>query len=86
MSLKVRDGGNQIAFAFKNPDFYPAWERLKPIAIELSRKLGLDFVRYLEQLQKKRATYVQSASQVSRPLIVADLPFNQKTYDSSELT
>jgi spermidine synthase len=58
MSLKVRDGGNQIAFAFKNPDFYPAWERLKPIAIELSRKLGLDFVRYLEQLQKnERRTF-----------------------------
>lgn len=52
LSLKVRDGGNQIAFAFKNPDFSPRWERLKPIAIELEKKLGLEFSRYLQNLEK----------------------------------
>ena len=52
LSLKVRDGGNQIAFAFKNPAFQPQWDRLKPAAIELERKLGLEFVRYLQNLEK----------------------------------
>lgn len=52
LSLKVRDGGNQIAFAFKNPDFQPLWDRLKPVAVELERKLGLEFPWYLEMLQK----------------------------------
>ena len=52
LSLKVRDGGNQIAFAFKNQDFQPLWDRLKPVAVELERKLGLEFPWYLEMLQK----------------------------------
>ncbi len=52
LSLKVRDGGNQIAFAFKNPDFQPMWNRLKPVAIELERKLALAFPWYLEMMQK----------------------------------
>lgn len=52
LSLKVRDGGNQIAFAFKNPGFHPQWGRLKPVAVELERKLGLEFPWYLEMLQK----------------------------------
>lgn len=52
LSLKVRDGGNQIAFAFKNPDFNPQWSRLKPVAIELEKKLGLEFTRYLQNLEK----------------------------------
>lgn len=52
LSLKVRDGGNQIAFAFKNPGFHPQWNRLKPVAIELEKKLGLEFGRYLQNLEK----------------------------------
>lgn len=52
LSLKVRDGGNQIAFAFKNPDFNPQWDRLKPVAIDLEKKLGLEFARYLQNLEK----------------------------------
>lgn len=52
LSLKVRDGGNQIAFAFKNPDFEPRWDRLKPVANELEKKLGLEFSRYLQNLEK----------------------------------
>lgn len=53
LSLHVRDGGNQIAFAFKNPTFTPTWDRLKTAAIELSQKFGLDFVRYLDFMQKR---------------------------------
>lgn len=52
LSLKVRDGGNQIAFAFKNPDFHPQWDRLKPVGMELEKKLGLEFSRYLQNLEK----------------------------------
>lgn len=58
LSLKVRDGGNQIAFAFKHAGFSPDWARLKAVAVELERKLGLDFTRYLEMLQKnERRTF-----------------------------
>jgi len=58
LSIKVRDGGNQIAFAFKNPDFSPQWDRLKPVAMELAKKLGLDFARYLQNLEKnERRTF-----------------------------
>ncbi len=52
LSLKVRDGGNQIAFAFKNPEFHPQWDRLKTVAIDLEKKLGLEFTRYLQNLEK----------------------------------
>jgi len=52
LSLKVRDGGNQIAFAFKDPGFAPRWHTIRSLAQELERKLGLDFVRYAQLLEK----------------------------------
>lgn len=52
LSLKVRDGGNQIAFAFKNPMFPPRWDAIQTTARELEKKLGLEFVRFVQQLEK----------------------------------
>ena len=52
LSLKVRDGGNQIAFAFKNPIFPPRWDAIQTAARDLERKLGLEFVRYVQLLEK----------------------------------
>ncbi len=52
LSLKVRDGGNQIAFAFKNPIFPPRWDAIHTAARDLEKRLGLDFVRYTQLLEK----------------------------------
>lgn len=52
LSLKVRDGGNQIAFAFKNPVFPPRWDVIHTAARDLEKKLGLAFVRYAQLLEK----------------------------------
>lgn len=63
LSLKVRDGGNQIAFAFKNPVFPPRWDALHTAARDLEKKLGLEFIRYLQLLEKseRRSGYKNSA-------------------------
>lgn len=52
LSLKVRDGGNQIAFAFKNPVFPPRWDAIHTTARDLEKKLGLEFTRYVQRLEK----------------------------------
>ena len=52
LSMKVRDGGNQIAFAFKNPTFIPRWDTVHSAARDLEKSLGLDFVRYVQLLEK----------------------------------
>ena len=52
LSLKVRDGGNHIAFAFKNPSFPPRWDTVHTAARDLERKLGLELTRYVQQLEK----------------------------------
>lgn len=52
LSMKVRDGGNQIAFAFKNPAFTPRWNTIHLAARDLEKRLGLDFVRYAQLLEK----------------------------------
>ena len=52
LTIRVRDGGNQIAFAFKNPNFPPRWELVHQQARELEKRLGLDFSRYARHLEK----------------------------------
>ena len=63
LSLKVRDGGNQIAFAFKNPVFPPRWDTVHNTARDLEKRLGLDFVRYIQLLEKsvRRTGHAQRA-------------------------
>lgn len=52
LSMKVRDGGNQIAFAFKNPVFASRWDAIHASARDLEKRLGLEFVRYAQLLEK----------------------------------
>lgn len=52
LSMKVRDGGNQIAFAFKNPAFSPRWDSIQSAARDLEKRTGLDFPRYAQLLEK----------------------------------
>ena len=52
LSIKVRDGGNQIAFAFKNPDFLPRWDTIHSAARDLEKRLGLEFSRFALLLEK----------------------------------
>lgn len=52
LSMKVRDGGNQIAFAFKNPDFIPRWDTVHSAARDLEKRLGLPFTEYAQRLEK----------------------------------
>ena len=52
LSIKVRDGGNQIAFAFKNPDFLPRWDTVHSAARDLEKRLGLEFTRFAQLLEK----------------------------------
>jgi spermidine synthase len=48
MTLQVRPDGNVIAFAFKQRQRQEIdWERLEALAIDLKRKFGLDFPRYV---------------------------------------
>lgn len=52
LSMKVRDGGNQIAFAFKNPDFLPRWDTVHTAARDLEKRLQLPFTEYAQRLEK----------------------------------
>lgn len=52
LSLKVRDGGNQIAFAFKNPGFLPRWNYILSTARDLEQRTGLELGHYMDLLQK----------------------------------
>lgn len=52
LTLKVRDGGNQIAFAFRNPQFHPRWDSIRSTARDLEQRLGLEFTRYTDLLEK----------------------------------
>jgi spermidine synthase len=47
MTLQVRPDGNVIVFAFKERHPELDWERLEATAVDLKRKLGMDFPRYL---------------------------------------
>lgn len=59
LTIKVRDGGNQIAFAFKNPQFPPRWDVIHQQARDMEKRLGLDFGRYARHLEKseRRSDY-----------------------------
>ncbi len=50
MTLQVRPDGNIIVFAFKEPRPQIDWEQLKATAIELRRRFGMDFPRYLRRI------------------------------------
>ena len=52
LTIKVRDGGNQIAFAFKNPAFLPRWDSIHNTARDLEKRLGMEFTRFAQRLER----------------------------------
>jgi len=50
MTLQVRPDGNLIVFAFKEKRSGIDWEQLEATAVDLKRKLGLDFPRYVRRI------------------------------------
>ncbi len=50
MALQVRPDGNVIVFAFKTRHPELDWQRMEVTAVDLKRKLGLDFPRYLRRM------------------------------------
>lgn len=49
---KVDEGGTQVAFAFRDPAFVPAWELLQHEARVLQRRHALDFPAQLRRLER----------------------------------
>ena len=54
MTLQVRPDGNLIVFAFKERRPEIDWEQLEATAIDLKRKFGLDFPRYVRRIALNR--------------------------------
>lgn len=52
IAMSVKDDGNYIVFGFKNADFEPRWTFLKSLAQKLQARLGLDFPRFAQQLER----------------------------------
>ncbi len=50
MRLQVREDGNVILLAFKEPRPEVDWQRLAAAAPELKRRFGLDFPRYVRRI------------------------------------
>lgn len=51
IAMSVKDDGNFVVLAFKNPQFTPRWTWLKSIAVERQKRFGLDFPRYAQLLE-----------------------------------
>ena len=52
IAFSLRDDGNDLLFAFRNPAFEPNWKWMKSIARELQQRLGLDFPRFAQLLER----------------------------------
>ena len=52
ITLRVGNGENHIAFAFKDPAFSPHWTLLEKEAKGLQRRHGLDFPDFLKKLKR----------------------------------
>lgn len=51
--LPVREGGNQIVFAFRDRQFEPRWKWIESQAKEMSKRYGLDFSLFADKLQRQ---------------------------------
>ncbi|TAH44872.1 MAG: spermidine synthase-like protein [Betaproteobacteria bacterium] len=54
IALSVREDGNYILFAFRDAAFEPRWKFMRAIAIELQKRLRLDFPGFAQQLERGR--------------------------------
>lgn len=51
IATPVREDGNHIVFAFRDPDFAPRWHWMRSQALALQARLGLDFPAFAQQLE-----------------------------------
>jgi len=54
LTLPVRDDGNTIVFAFRDPRFEPRWRWIAGQAKAMRQRYGLDFPAFAEQLVRRR--------------------------------
>lgn len=52
IAMSVREDGNYLLFAFRNRDFAPRWKWMSSIARELQTRMGLDFPRFVQLLER----------------------------------
>ena len=53
VTLRVRQDGNIVVFAFKEPRPAIDWPQFEPAAIALKRRFGLDFPRYVRRAHQQ---------------------------------
>ena len=51
VAIPVREDGNHIVFAFRDPAFAPRWHWMRSQALALQGRLGLDFPGFAQQLE-----------------------------------
>lgn len=51
IAIPVREDGNHIVFAFRDPAFAPRWHWMRSQALTLQSRLGLDFPAFAQQLE-----------------------------------
>ena len=51
IAIPVREDGNHIVFAFRDPAFAPRWHWMRSQALALQARLGLDFPAFAQQLE-----------------------------------
>lgn len=55
IAMSVREDGNYLLFAFRNAAFESRWKWMKSIARELQGRMGLDFPRFAQLLERGQA-------------------------------
>ena len=51
IAIPVREDGNHIVFAFRDPAFAPRWHWMRSQALALKARFGLDFPAFAQQLE-----------------------------------
>jgi spermidine synthase len=54
LAMRVKDGGNILAFAFRDANFEPRWRWIRQQAKALHSRFGIDFPKYAVQLEHNR--------------------------------
>ncbi|NMG48491.1 spermidine synthase-like protein [Azoarcus communis] len=52
IAMSVREDGNYLLFAFRNPAFAPRWKWMSTQARELADRMGLDFPQFAQLLER----------------------------------
>jgi len=52
IAMSVREDGNYILFAFRDAAFEPRWKFMRAIALELQKRMKLDFPGFAQELER----------------------------------